>query len=137
MIKRFLENYLLRDAQHYPVLTLTGPRQSGKTTLARATFASHRYISLEQVDQKRFAREDPRGFLAQFRGSVIIDEVQHAPDLISYIQGSVDEDPSPGRFVPGLPPKMQCCAPGKRGRALPGVRLDDRDALLDLMNGRT
>jgi uncharacterized protein len=99
MIKRFLEKYLLRDARHYPVLTLTGPRQSGKTTLARTTFASHRYVSLEQVDQRRFAREDPRGFLAQFPGSVIIDEVQHVPDLLSYIQGAVDEDPSPGRFV--------------------------------------
>ena len=64
MIKRFLENYLLRDARHYPVLTLTGPRQSGKTTLARTTFASHRYVSLEQVDHRRFAREDPRGVLA-------------------------------------------------------------------------
>ena len=99
MIKRFLETYLLRDARHYPVLTLTGPRQSGKTTLARATFASHRYVSLEQVDQRRFAREDPLGFLAQFHGSVIIDEVQHVPDLLSYIQVAVDEDPSPGRFI--------------------------------------
>ena len=73
MIKRTLETYLLRDARHYPVLTLTGPRQSGKTTLAQASFASHRYVSLEQVDQRRFAREDPLGFLAQFPGPVIID----------------------------------------------------------------
>ena len=99
MIKRTLETYLLRDARHYPVLTLTGPRQSGKTTLARASFASHRYVSLEQVDQRRFAREDPLGFLAQFNGPVIIDEVQHVPDLLSYIQGAVDQDPSPGRFI--------------------------------------
>ena len=99
MIKRFLETYLLRDARHYPVLTLTGPRQSGKTTLARATFTSHRYVSLEQVDQRRFAREDPLGFLAQFHRPVIIDEVQQVPDLLSYIQGVVDEDPSPGRFI--------------------------------------
>ena len=99
MIKRFLESYLLRDARHYPVLTLTGPRQSGKTTLARATFPSHRYVSLEQVDQRRFAREDPLGFLAQFHGPVIFDEVQHVPDLLSYIQGAVDEAPSPGRFI--------------------------------------
>lgn len=99
MIKRYLETYLLRDARHYPVLTLTGPRQSGKTTLARATFASHRYVSLEQVDQRQFAREDPKGFLARFPGPVIIDEAQHVPDLLSYIQGAVDEDPSPGRFI--------------------------------------
>lgn len=99
MIKRFLESYLHRDAGLYPVLTLTGPRQSGKTTLARAAFCDHRYISLELIDSRRFAREDPRGFLAQFDGSVILDEVQHAPDLLSYIQGVVDEDPSPGRFI--------------------------------------
>ena len=99
MIKRFLETYLLRDARHYPVLTLTGPRQTGKTTLARATFPSHRYVSLEQVDQRQFAREDPKGFLALFPGPVIIDEAQHVPDLLSYIQGAVDEDPSPGRFI--------------------------------------
>ena len=99
MKKRHLETYLLRDARYYPVLTLTGPRQSGKTTLARATFASHSYVSLETIDQRRFAREDPRGFLAQFSGPLIIDEVQHAPDLMSYIQVSVDENPTPGRFI--------------------------------------
>jgi len=99
MLKRLLDIYLLRDARHYPVLTLTGPRQSGKTTLARATFPSHRYVSLEQLDQRGFAREDPLGFLAQFQGPVIIDEIQHVPDLLSYIQVAVDEDPSPGRFI--------------------------------------
>lgn len=99
MFKRLLDIYLLRDARHYPVLTLTGPRQSGKTTLARATFPSHRYVSLERLDQRGFAREDPLGFLAQFQGPVIIDEVQHVPDLLSYIQVAVDEDPSPGRFI--------------------------------------
>ncbi len=99
MIKRFLETYLLRDARHYPVITLTGPRQSGKTTLARATFPAHRYVSLEQVDQRRFAREDPLGFMAQFHGPVIIDEAQQVPDLFSYIQNAVDEDPAPGRFI--------------------------------------
>jgi uncharacterized protein len=99
MKRRHLEAYLLRDARYYPVLTLTGPRQSGKTTLARATFSSYGYVSLETIDQRQFAREDPRGFLGQYRGPVIIDEVQHAPDLLSYIQASVDEDPTPGRFI--------------------------------------
>jgi len=99
MKRRHLGAYLLRDARYYPVLTLTGPRQSGKTTLARATFSSYSYVSLETIDQRRFAREDPRGFLMQFRSPVIIDEVQHAPDLMSYIQASVDEDPTPGRFI--------------------------------------
>jgi hypothetical protein len=98
MKRRHLEAYLLRDARYYPVLTLTGPRQSGKTTLARATFASHSYASLETIDQRRFAREDPRGFLVQFSGPLIIEEVQHAPDLMSYIQVSVDENPTPDTF---------------------------------------
>ena len=112
MIKRTLETYLLRDARHYPVLTLTGPRQSGKTTLARATFPSHRYVSLEQLDQRGFAREDPLGFLAQFQGPVIIDEVQHVPDLLSYIQVAVDEDPLARPFYPHGVPQFLADEPG-------------------------
>jgi predicted AAA+ superfamily ATPase len=96
---RLLAPYLRRDAAYYPVLTLTGPRQSGKTTLARATFPDHAYVSLEAPDQRRFASGDPRGFLAQFTGPVILDEIQHTPDLLSYIQVSVDDDGRPGRFV--------------------------------------
>jgi uncharacterized protein len=99
VLPRLLAPYLRRDAAYYPVLTLTGPRQSGKTTLARSTFPDHAYVSLEAPDQRRFAREDPRGFLAQFTGPVILDEIQHLPDLLSYIQVSVDGDASPGRFV--------------------------------------
>jgi predicted AAA+ superfamily ATPase len=96
---RLLAPHLRRDATYYPVLTLTGPRQSGKTTLARATFPDHAYVSLEAPDQRRFASADPRGFLAQFTGPVILDEIQHTPDLLSYIQVSVDDDGRPGRFV--------------------------------------
>lgn len=99
MKKRLLETYLTRDAGYYPVLSLTGPRQSGKTTLARAAFPSYGYLSLETLDQRRFAKEDPRGFLDRIGGPVIIDEVQHVPDLMSYIQVAVDQDPTPGRFV--------------------------------------
>ena len=99
MKHRLLNDYLIRDAGYYPVVTLTGPRQSGKTTLAKAAFPSHQYISLELIDQRRFAQEDPRGFLAQVKGPAILDEIQHVPDLMSYIQGIVDEDPAPGRFV--------------------------------------
>ena len=99
MKHRLLHNYLCRDAGYYPVLTLTGPRQSGKTTLVRAAFPMYRYLSLELIDQRRFAREDPRGFLAQLDGPAILDEIQHAPDLFSYIQAAVDQDPTPGRFV--------------------------------------
>ncbi|MBU2623717.1 MAG: ATP-binding protein [Proteobacteria bacterium] len=99
MIYRFLTNYVLRDAEYYPVITITGPRQSGKTTLARAIFPDYDYVSLEETDTRYFARDDPRGFLARFSGPIIIDEVQRAPDLLSYIQTEVDHNPSPGRFV--------------------------------------
>ena len=96
---RLLKDYLVRDAGYYPVVTLTGPRQSGKTTLARTTFPNHQYLSLELIDQRRFAEEDPRGFLSQLKGPAILDEIQHVPDLLSYIQSAVDEDPATGRFV--------------------------------------
>ncbi len=99
MIQRHLGGVLKRAAKSYPVLTLTGPRQSGKTTLARATFPKHAYVSLELPDEREFAREDPRGFLAQHAGPVVLDEVQRAPDLFSYIQVLSDERPEPGRFV--------------------------------------
>jgi len=83
MIDRFLTKYVLRDTKYYPVITITGPRQSGKTTLARATFPDYDYVSLEETDTRYFARDDPRGFLARFSGPIIIDEVQRAPDLLS------------------------------------------------------
>jgi hypothetical protein len=99
MIPRALAAVLLERSRAYPVLTVNGPRQSGKTTLVRATFPGHAYASLEDPDVRAFALRDPRGFLAQFSGGVILDEVQRAPDLPSYIQTKVDEDPAPGRFV--------------------------------------
>ncbi len=99
MIERTLGQYLVRDASYYPVLTLTGPRQSGKTTLATATFPAHDYVSLEEPEPRTLAREDPRGFFARFSGSLIVDEVQRAPELVSSIQAEADRDPRPGRFV--------------------------------------
>jgi predicted AAA+ superfamily ATPase len=99
MIRRNLEPVLRGAAGHYPVTTLTGPRQSGKTTLCRAVFPDHRYISLEAPDDRAFAREDPRGLLAELRDGAVIDEVQHVPELLSYLQVEVDERPDPGRFV--------------------------------------
>lgn len=99
MIARHLEPYLRRDAAYYPVVTLTGPRQSGKTTLCLEVFRDYRYCSLEDPETRRFAREDPRGFLRQNTGPVILDEVQRCPDLISYIQTDVDRDATVGRFV--------------------------------------
>jgi len=99
MIPRMLAPKILQWSEQYPVVTLTGPRQSGKTTLTRALFPQHRYLSLEELDNRRFAREDPRGFIHELKGGAIIDEVQNAPDLLSYIQGEVDENDRPGRFV--------------------------------------
>lgn len=99
MITRHLSSTLKAAARDYPVVTVTGPRQSGKTTLVRATFPQHRYASLEDPDTRAFALEDPRGFLAQFRGRVILDEVQRVPDLFSYIQGIVDSADRPGQFI--------------------------------------
>jgi len=91
MIKRTLTTKLSEAARQFPVVTVTGPRQSGKTTLVKAVFKNLEYVSLELPDQRQFALEDPRGFLSQFNGPVILDEVQRAPDLFSYIQGIVDE----------------------------------------------
>lgn len=99
MICRDLEFYLRRDAGYYPVVTLTGPRQSGKTTLAKEVFANHDYRSLEDLETRQFAQEDPRGFLRTHPGPVVLDEVQRCPDLVSYIQTEVDRDDTPGRFV--------------------------------------
>ena len=99
MIQRNLLPVLQHSATLYPVVTLTGPRQSGKTTLCRQAFPDKPYASLEPLETRAFAREDPRGFLAQFPAGAILDEVQQAPDLLSYLQVQVDQDPAPGRFI--------------------------------------
>lgn len=99
MIKRFLAEKLIRSASQYPVVTVTGPRQSGKTTLVRMVFQHYRYVSLENPDHRNFALTDPRGFLNQFQTGVILDEVQRIPKLFSYIQSIVDEDDQPGKFI--------------------------------------
>jgi len=86
-------------ARFYPVVTVTGPRQSGKTTLCRAAFPALPYVSLEPLDVREFAVSDPRGFLASVPEGAIIDEVQRAPGLLSYLQAEVDERPRPGRYI--------------------------------------
>ena len=83
MIRRALEPTLKKLARQYPVVTLTGPRQSGKTTLVQAVFPRHEYASLEEPDVREYALEDPRGFLGQFTGGVVLDEVQRVPALFS------------------------------------------------------
>jgi len=74
MTKRTLQFYLEGDAGYYPIITVTGPRQSGKTTLARNTFSEYEYVFLEETELRQFAREDPRGFLDRYSGPLIIDE---------------------------------------------------------------
>lgn len=90
---------LERLARGFPVLALTGPRQSGKTTLARATFPDKPYVSLENPDERDFAEQDPKRFLARFPEGAILDEVQRCPALLSWLQGVVDEHQVMGQFV--------------------------------------
>jgi predicted AAA+ superfamily ATPase len=91
MIERKAENKILEMATKYPVLVFTGPRQSGKTTLSKKLFPGYRYVSLENPDNLFFAQNDPNGFLNIYDKYVILDEVQNAPSLFSYLQQRVDE----------------------------------------------
>jgi len=99
MFTRHMEDQLRAAAGRMPVVTLTGPRQSGKTTLVRHLFPDHDYVSLERPDERARALSDPLGFLARFRRGVILDEVQRVPELLSYIQVDVDKEDAPGRFI--------------------------------------
>ncbi len=99
MIPRDIATKLTEAAQTWPSITLTGPRQSGKTTLCRALFPQHPYETLEAPDVRAFAAEDPRAFLARFPEGAVLDEIQRAPDLLSYLQGVIDADPAPGRWI--------------------------------------
>ena len=99
MITRDISKELLLSAAEYPVATILGPRQSGKTTLARMTFPDKPYFSLEDPDVRLAAEVDPRGFLGQMEGGAILDEVQRVPALLSYIQGIVDKGRGGVRFI--------------------------------------
>lgn len=98
MLRRHLTQALKAAAATYPVVTLTGPRQSGKTTLVQALFGEYRYLSLEAPDVRARAIQDPRSFLTQ-ADRLILDEIQRVPELLSYIQVLVDADSLPGRFI--------------------------------------
>ena len=99
MIKRKATATVLRLCKGFPVVAITGPRQSGKTTLARAVFPEKPYVSLEDPDTRAFADTDPRAFLGRYPDGAILDEVQRCPDLFSYIQTIVDQDQRMGMYV--------------------------------------
>ena len=99
MIVRQMSSQILEAATQYPVVAVTGPRQSGKTTLSRELFPDYAYANLEKPETRQFAVEDPNGFLAQFNKPVILDEVQRVPDLFSYIMPLVDEHRKMGEFI--------------------------------------
>jgi predicted AAA+ superfamily ATPase len=99
MIERKARLVLKKLAKGYPVVAVNGPRQSGKTTLVRQCFPHKPYVSLEEPDQREFAAQDPRGFLAQFPNGAVLDEAQRCPQLFSYLQRVVDEAGRRGLFV--------------------------------------
>ena len=99
MIEREITPYLVRLFEQYPFVTVTGPRQSGKTTLCRAVFPHLAYVNLEAPDQREFADSDPRGFLSRLGEGAILDEIQRVPELLSYLQVMADETGRNGLFV--------------------------------------
>lgn len=99
MLKRTAAVIVKQKAQYYPVVAITGPRQSGKSTMAKYLFPEKPYRSLEDLDHRRFATEDPRGFLDQFADGAVLDEVQHCPELFSYLQTRVDTQQTMGLFI--------------------------------------
>ena len=98
-IERQISDYVKKVAGMYPVVTICGPRQSGKTTLARHLFPTYDYVSMEDPGRRLQFENDPRGFLALHPAPCIIDEVQNTPSLLSYLQGIVDEQNTPGMYI--------------------------------------
>ena len=99
MIDRQLESEIATLRREFPIVAILGPRQSGKTTLAKKAFPGYEYVSLEDIDHREFADQDPRGFLSRYKKGVIFDEIQRVPQLMSYLQSHVDERGSPGEIV--------------------------------------
>ncbi len=99
MVNRIIADSINQVIGLYPVIAVTGPRQSGKTTLLKNMFSDYRYVSLENPDTRSFAEQDPNGFLALYNQKVIFDEVQNVPTLFSFIQTLVDESKMMGQFI--------------------------------------
>lgn len=99
LVQREIIYAIKRLVDKYPIIALTGPRQSGKTTLLKAMFPNYRYVSLENPDVRYYAETDPKEFLKQYDKNVIFDEVQRVPHLFSYIQSVVDESKIMGQFI--------------------------------------
>ena len=99
MIKRHIEKEIKLLFKEFPIVAILGPRQSGKTTLTKLLFSNFTYISLEDLDHRNFAQDDPRGFLEKYNNHVIFDEIQRVPDLISYLQTLVDQNNKTGQFI--------------------------------------
>jgi len=126
MIARTILPELRCSATEYPVVTITGPRQSGKTTLARSAFPDHAYVNFERPDQRDLFAEDPRGFLANHARGAVFDEVQWVPEICSWLQDLVDRDRSPGRFI--LTGSQHFGLTGRVAQSLAG-----RTAILELL----
>lgn len=99
MLRRDAEEIIRSMLAGFPIVTITGPRQSGKTTLAKNIFAAKAYVSLEDPDMRRMAQEDPRAFLERFPDGAVLDEVQRCPEIFSYLQTKVDADGRMGLFI--------------------------------------
>ena len=99
MISRKITPHLLEVAKFFPVVTILGPRQSGKTTLARMVFPNHTYVNLEDKASRDIAITDPRAFFELYKPPVIIDEVQRVPELLSTIQVMADDTKEKGTFI--------------------------------------
>ena len=99
-IPRLLEGSLRQSLKTFPAVVVTGPRQAGKSTLVQKAGGEHyRYVSLDEMDIRSLALNDPRGFLTKYSPPVIIDEIQHTPGLLSYIKAMIDRDRKPGQWI--------------------------------------
>ncbi|MCE4566019.1 ATP-binding protein [Maribellus sp. CM-23] len=99
MINREIASRIMQHGTKYPVIAVTGPRQSGKTTLLKSAFPDYEYVSLENPDNRNFAETDPNGFFSRYSRKIILDEVQRVPALFSYIQTLVDESGERAQFI--------------------------------------